>query len=539
MPEKPTYEELVQRVRELERAEIENKKIEKALKENESRYRDLFENLYDGVAVYTAENDGNDFRFVDMNEAGQFLSNVKKEDIIGKSVARLFPGIKELGLFDVFQRVYRTGKTEKLPMTQYKDSRISQWVDNTVFKLPSGDIVAVYRDETAQRRAEQGLQDSEIFLRSIVNQSPFATWISDSEGTLQQANPALKKFLNLTDDQLVGKYNVLKDPLVERQGLLPLIRTVYEDGKSISFICDWDGNDIPTMDLKGSSSVSIEATMFPIHNPEGELTNVVLNWIDITDRKHAEKEIRELNRNLELRVLQRTALLEETNKELEDFVYSVSHDLRAPLRSISGFAEIIDRRHKASLNEEGRHYFDNIVNASRQMGALIDDLLNFSRLGRKAIKLEPIPLDDVLKAAVETLSDPIKETDTRINLPGQMPMILGDLTLSTHIFINLIENAVKYHKPDVALHIDVSFEVKAPHVIISVADNGIGIAQEYHEKIFNIFQRLHNQSEYPGTGIGLAAVKKAVQMMGGRVWVESELGKGSVFKIKIPMAIST
>ncbi len=312
MLEKHTHEELVQRVRELERAEIENKKIVKALqesekkfrnftehmKEKESRYRDLFENLYDGVAVYSAENNGNDFWFVDMNEAGQFLSKVKKEDIIGKSVTQLFPGIKELGLFDVFQRVYRTGKTEQLPVTQYKDSRIIQWVDNTVFRLPSGDIVAVYRDETAQRSAEQDLHDSEIYLRRIVNQSPIAIWISDSEGTLQQANPALKKFLNLTDDQLVGKYNVLKDPLIERQGLLPLIRTVYEDGKSISFTCDWDGNDIPTMDLKGSSSVSIEATMFPIHNPEGELTNVVLNWIDITDRKKTEMALKDSERLL-------------------------------------------------------------------------------------------------------------------------------------------------------------------------------------------------------------------------------------------------
>ena len=150
---------------------------------------------------------------------------------------------------------------------------------------------------------------------------------------------------------------------------------------------------------------------------EGHCIKVYGTFQDITDRKKAEEEIRELNRNLELRVHQRTVQLEEAGKELEDFVYSVSHDLRAPLRSISGFAEIIDRRHKASLNEEGRHYFNNIIKAGKQMGDLIDDLLKFSRLGRKAIKMENVPLDDVLKTAMETLSDQINETNARVNLP--------------------------------------------------------------------------------------------------------------------------
>jgi len=266
---------------------------------------------------------------------------------------------------------------------------------------------------------------------------------------------------------------------------------------------------------------------------EGHCVKVYGTFQDITDRKKAEEEILELNRNLELRVRQRTLELEEANKELEDFVYSVSHDLRAPLRSVSGFAQIIDRRHKGSLNEEGRHYFDNIVKASRQMGELIDDLLKFSRLGRKAIQSGNVPLDDVFKTAMETLSDPIEKTGARINIPERMPVIQGDLTLAIHIFINLLENAVKYHKPDEPPRIDVRFEVENQAVIVSIADNGIGIEPEYHEKIFNIFQRLHSQEDYPGTGIGLAAVKKAVQIMGGRVWVESEIGKRSVFKIKL------
>jgi len=170
------------------------------------------------------------------------------------------------------------------------------------------------------------------------------------------------------------------------------------------------------------------------------------------------------------------------------------------------------------------------------MGNLIDDLLKFSRLGRKAIKSEAVPLDDVFETAMKTLADRIRKKGAQVNLPKHMPGIQGDLTLATHIFINLLENAVKYHKPNEPPLIDIRLEVKDQTVVVSIADNGIGIAPENHEKIFNIFQRLHSEADYPGTGIGLAAVKKAVQIMGGQVWVESELGKGSVFKIKILLA---
>jgi len=186
-------------------------------------------------------------------------------------------------------------ETLKTGMPVMKEVRIGdRFLSFSVAPVMGGAYVNLYgRDITDRKRSEQALQASEAFLDRVIEQSPFATWISDAEGTLQRANPALKKFLNLTDEQLVGKYNVLKDPLVERQGLMPLFRSVFEEGKTIKFTCDWDGNDIPTMDLKGSKSVSIEAAMFPILTPAGKLTNVVLNWIDITDRKKAEKELRD------------------------------------------------------------------------------------------------------------------------------------------------------------------------------------------------------------------------------------------------------
>ncbi|MBU1056147.1 MAG: PocR ligand-binding domain-containing protein [Proteobacteria bacterium] len=510
----------------------DRKHVELSLKESESRFRELFENLYDGVAVYAVENDGKDFRFVDINLSGQVLSKVKKENAIGKSITSLFPGIRELGLFEVLQRVYRTGKTERLPMAHYMDGRISQWVDNTVFKLPSGEIVAVYRDESDRYIAEEALKERERLLTEVGKIAKIGGWEMDLTTSMSKWTQGTYDIVEIDYDQPIpGPDEHIEYYLPEYRSLVSdAMQALIEDDRPLDF-------EAQLQTAKGN--IKWCRAIGRAIREKGCCIKVYGTFQDITDRKKTEEEIHKLNRDLELRVRQRTAQLEDVNKELEDFVYSISHDLRAPLRSIGGFAEIIDRRHKASLNEEGQHYFGNIVKASRQMDGLIDDLLQFSRLGRKAIKSESVLLDKAFKAAIETLADQINKTDTRILLPEKMPAVQGDFKLITHVFINLLENAIKYHKPDETPIIDVGLEVSDQYIVLSIADNGIGIAPEYHEKIFNIFQRLHSQADYPGTGIGLAAVKKALQIMDGRVWVESEPDKGSVFKIKLLKPIST
>ncbi|MBK8027150.1 MAG: GAF domain-containing protein [Chloroflexi bacterium] len=237
---------------------------------------------------------------------------------------------------------------------------------------------------------------------------------------------------------------------------------------------------------------------------------------------------------LERRVQERTALLESANHDLELFSYSVSHDLRAPLRAIQGFSEIISRRHRAALNDEGRRYFENIIVASSQMDQLITDLLSYSRLGRQRVPhMRPVSLDSVLSDVMIDLTAHILEADARIEVAQSLPSVDGDRTLLKQVFTNLIQNALTYHRQGVPPHIRVSSITEDEHVAIRVIDNGIGIPPEFRERIFGLFQRLHSQEEYPGTGIGLAVVRKAVEMMSGDVWVEAAPEQGSVFCVRL------
>lgn len=267
---------------------------------------------------------------------------------------------------------------------------------------------------------------------------------------------------------------------------------------------------------------------------DGQVVRVVGTNADIQERRVAEDEVLRLNVELESRVRERTARLETANQDLESFSYSVSHDLRAPLRAISGFAQIVSRRHRSDMNDEGQHYVDNIVQASERMGHLIDDLLTYSRLGRQAVEVATVPLGEVLDSVVGDLDDRIKESGAAVTVPEDLPEVCGERTLLARIFTNLIDNALTYHRPDASPEVDIGWATEDGCVRVWVKDNGIGIPAEYQDKVFNIFQRLHGEDEYPGTGIGLANVKKCAEMMSGSVSLESEPGAGSTFTLTLP-----
>ena len=252
--------------------------------------------------------------------------------------------------------------------------------------------------------------------------------------------------------------------------------------------------------------------------------------LEVARRTEVESELRRANHDL----MRRGTQLENANKELEAFGYAISHDLRAPLRAVHGFAEILVRRHRSDLNETGQHYLDNIVTASTNMDALIKDLLAYSRLGRAGIKRQAVDLQLLLSQIAANFETRCAQLDATLEIPADLPAIESDRTLLAQILSNLIDNAFTYHRSDVKLRVQVSCRDSGGDWIFCVADNGIGIAADQLERIFIVFQRLHSAQEYPGTGIGLALVKKAAQALGGSVWCESEVGKGSAFYVRLP-----
>jgi PAS domain S-box-containing protein len=380
-----------------------------------------------------------------------------------------------------------------------------------------------------RRRAQEAIEASERRLSLIFDTVGDVLFLLSVEpGDVYRFASVNRKFLEVTGlrpEQVVGKR--VEEVLPETAHALVL--TKYREAIRENRTVQWEEvSHYPAGTLYGQVVVA------PARDASGNCTHLIGSVHDITEIRRAEEEIRTLNQELEQRVHERTAQLQAANKDLETFSYSVSHDLRAPLRAVSGFAEIIARRHRAALNEEGRHYVDNIVQASERMGHLIDDLLSYSRLGRQAVRRAPVPLREILDPLARDLAGRLREIGGTLEIAEDLPTVTGDRTSLTQIFTNLLENAMTYRLAAAPSRVAVDSKADGDRVVVRVSDNGIGIPREHQEKIFNIFQRLHGEDEYPGTGIGLATVKKCAELLGGRVWVESVVGEGSIFFVELP-----
>ncbi len=271
-----------------------------------------------------------------------------------------------------------------------------------------------------------------------------------------------------------------------------------------------------------------------LKNEKGAIIGTLSSGEDITERRKVEERIRKFNEELENRVKERTAQLEEANKYLESFSYSVSHDLRAPLRAIDGFSKILLEDYSKLFDEEAKRLFSVIMDNTHKMGKLIDDFLAFAKVNRLELNVSDINTSNI----VGSLIDEAKTANParRINfIVKDLPNARGDITVIRQVFANFLSNAIKFTKAAETAIIEIGGKQLGKEILFYVKDNGIGFDMKYADKLFGIFQRLHSEKEYDGTGIGLAVIEKVISKHGGSVWAESRPGEGATFYFTLPI----
>lgn len=391
----------------------------------------------------------------------------------------------------------------------------------------------------ARQRAEKSESDllvererlsaSEELHRTIAETAADAIITIDEQSKIMTVNRAAERIFGYKPEEMLGhELTMLMPENMREKHRAGIIHFIQTGEKRIP----WGGIELPGWHKRGHS--------IPLEISFGEMTKrgkrIFTGIIrDITERKKAQEKIQSFNRDLERRVSLRTSELQEANAQMEAFVYSIAHDLRAPLRAMRGFAQALSEDYALALDAAGNDYAARIISSAKFMDELINDLLNFSRITRTHLELTPVNLGNVLLQAREQLAEDIEKLNAVIEHPPSLPAVIAHEATLRQILLNLLSNSLKFVAPGVVPHIVVRLEDSGPNWRLWIEDNGIGVNPEYRDRIFGIFERLHGGA-YPGTGIGLAIVRKGIERMNGTVGLESEFGHGSRFWFDLPKA---
>ncbi|MEN6623522.1 MAG: PocR ligand-binding domain-containing protein [Smithella sp.] len=395
---------------------------------------------------------------------------------------------------------------------------------------------------TDRKRMEAALKESERKLSDIIDFLPDATFAIDLSGKAIAWNRAVEAMTGVKAKDILGKGNyeyTMAFYGIRRPMLIDLIFRSNEEIEKKYIFIKREGNvllaeaDVP---LRGVVPHTLSGKTGPLYDDNGNIVGAIESIRDITELKRAKEALQKAHDELEIRVKERTSQLEALNAELESFSYSISHDLRAPLRAIDGFSMMILKKQGTNFDKDTQHKFNVIRHNTEIMGQLIDGLLELSRLGRKCMNMSIIYMDNIINEVWEEIEIINQERKISLSIKA-MPPGFGDVQLIRQVYSNLLSNAVKFTKNrDVAVIEAGGYTDDKRGNIYYVKDNGAGFDMNYYDKLFGVFQRLHSTEDFEGTGIGLATTQRIVSKHGGRLWAEGKVNEGATFYFSLPVS---
>lgn len=503
----------------------DRRKAEEALSKSQAQLNGIIQSATDAIITIDDRE-----HIVLFNRAAETMFACAAGDALGQPIARFIPERHREIHTQHIRRFAQTGVSNRVMGNMSRlgalrangeefpiEASISQ-IEHDAQKF----FTVIIRDVADRRRVEEDLRVSEERFRFLLDGvKDFAIYMLDPEGRVMSWNAGATRIKGFNSDEIIGQDFSRFYPAQDQAAGRP-----QQDLQQAASCGRFETQSLRVR--KDGSSFWANSVITPMYDQGGVLRGFSKVVRDISDRRRAEEEIRQLNRDLELRVRERTGELEVANKELEAFTYSVSHDLRAPLRHIVGFSKMLAEECGETLKPEGRHYLERIQDGTRRMGTLVDDLLNLSRIGRHELRIQVTGLDSIVRDVISELRPDTEGRAIEWKV-GTLPYVEADPALLKVIFHNLISNALKYTRPRSPAIIQIGSEDADGLPAVFVRDNGVGFNMKYADKLFGVFQRLHRAEDFEGTGVGLATVQRVVQKHGGRIWADAELDKGATF----------
>ncbi|NQE37214.1 PAS domain S-box protein [Microcoleus asticus] len=509
----------------LQKLQQQLKEQNSQLQQSQSLLASILNSSLDGMVAYSAirNSEGNivDFQWLLINPAAEKFSGMPFNEIVGKNLLAEISQVRKNGLFDLYVSVVETGESVDKEFYYEYQGDTSAWLHIVAVKLNDG-LAVTFRNITERKRAEIALRDSEERFRAIFEQAAVGIAKTALGGQFMRVNPGFCQIVRYAESELLQQnWQAITHPddiEADREYVRSLLA-----GKIKTFSLE------KRLICKDEAVRWANVTVSAMRDVKGTPQYLICAIEDISQRKLVQ-ELLQASLDTQTRYAQE---LTRSNAELEQFAYVASHDLQAPLNTIAGYAQLLENRCHNQLDAQGNKFLRNIVNSCGRMQALIDDLLEYSRVGRSEKPFDVIDCNLVFEDACANLQLAIRQNQASVT-KGDLPRVRGDSFQLLQLFQNLIGNAIKY-RSSAAPMVRVSACPEGDSWVFSVQDNGIGIAEQYHRRIFQIFQRLHTQKQYSGTGIGLAICQRIVDRHGGRLWVESELNRGSTFYFSIPI----